>query len=334
MLNPSKRFKGKKLLLLGTNVGSCDMVSYAKSQGAYVIVTDNLSPERSAAKLIADESWLVSSADVDTIEKLAISNKINGISAGASEFNLEKALTLCERLGLPFFCTRKQWEICSNKQRFKQLCRDHNIPIAKEYHIEDNRKEEELKKIQYPVIVKPADSSSGIGIRICQNENGLLQAYKKAVSISRTNQAVVEQFVEGDEFHVGYTIKDGQYSLSCMGDRYFHSESGDTIPMPQASIWPSKYVDRYMKDLNPKVIKMFNAIGLANGFIFFQGKINHKRFYLLEANYRQSGAPWYRFISRINRINHMEMLVNHALTGKMDGYDLGLDNPKFNKIFL
>uniref|UniRef100_UPI0028EFABAE hypothetical protein n=1 Tax=uncultured Clostridium sp. TaxID=59620 RepID=UPI0028EFABAE len=30
-------------------------------------------------------------------------------------------------------------------------------------------------------------------------------------------------------------------------------------------------------------------------------------------------------------INNMEMMVNYALTGKMDGYDLSMDNPVFNK---
>jgi len=29
----------------------------------------------------------------------------------------------------------------------------------------------------------------------------------------------------------------------------------------------------------------------------------------------------------------MEMLINHALTGKMEDYDLSLDNPKTNKYF-
>ena len=99
----TKKFAGKKLLLLGTNVQSCSIVNYAKSQGAYVIVTDNLPPEKSAAKLIADEVWPVSTADVDFLEELAIKNKISGILAGASEFNVEKVLTLCERLRLPFY---------------------------------------------------------------------------------------------------------------------------------------------------------------------------------------------------------------------------------------
>lgn len=35
-------FDGKKLLLLGSNVGTLDIIRYAKENGAYAIVADNL----------------------------------------------------------------------------------------------------------------------------------------------------------------------------------------------------------------------------------------------------------------------------------------------------
>ena len=47
-----KRFEGKKLLELGTTMGSVQMVQYAKDNGAYVIVADIDKPERSAAKRV------------------------------------------------------------------------------------------------------------------------------------------------------------------------------------------------------------------------------------------------------------------------------------------
>ena len=49
----------KKLLMLGTSKASCEMIEYAKSQGIYTIVTDYLAPEKSKAKLIADEYWMI-----------------------------------------------------------------------------------------------------------------------------------------------------------------------------------------------------------------------------------------------------------------------------------
>jgi biotin carboxylase len=331
MVSVTKKFAGKKLLILGTNAGTCDMVNYARRQGTYVIVTDNLVPSKSPAKLIADEAWSVNTMDIDTLEQLTIQNKVNGISAGASDFNTERALSLCERRRLPFYCNRRQWEICSNKQRFKQLCRDNDVPVAKGYIIRSDYYSEDLKQIRYPVIVKPVDLGGGTGIGICRNEGEFLRAYQKASYLSRAKQAIVEEFVEGDEVNAEYTIKEGQFSLTCTVDRYLKPEPNETIPLPQVAFLPSKHTERYVREINGKVVKMFQAIGIANGFMIVQSKLNNNGFHIFEANYRLGGSSLYRFTSRINGINYMEMLVNHALTGKMDGYDLSLDNPRFNK---
>ena len=42
---------------------------------------------------------------------------------------------------------------------------------------------------------------------ICHNEDELLKAHARAVSLSKTKQAIVEEFIEGDEFMAGYTIQ-------------------------------------------------------------------------------------------------------------------------------
>ena len=39
----------KKLLMLGTSKGSCEMIRIAKAKGVYTIVTDYLSPDVSVA---------------------------------------------------------------------------------------------------------------------------------------------------------------------------------------------------------------------------------------------------------------------------------------------
>ena len=141
----------------------------------------------------------------------------------------------------------------------------------------------------------------------------------------------MKNFVEGDEIAAGYTIKNSQFSLTWVIDRYLDLERSKTIPLPQAFILPSRYTDQYIAELNAKVIKMFQSIDLSNGFIFVQCRINKRVFYVLEANYRTSASCEYRLISKINGINYMEMLVNYALRGEMESYDLNLDNPKFHK---
>jgi carbamoylphosphate synthase large subunit len=306
------------------------MVKYARSQGVHVIVTDNLPLEKSVAKQIADESWMISTADVETIVKAALEHKVDGVFAGVSEFNLEKAMTVAGRLGLPFYCTREQWDIASNKARFKELCRTHNIPVSKDFNFDWNLDAADLEDVRYPLIIKPVDSSSCKGISVCYNESQLKVAVEKALSNSQSEEIIVEEFIGGDEISVHYTLKDGEISLSCMMDKYLSTEIGP-LPVPEVYLYPSKHLESYIVTLDDAVKEMFRNAGFKNGTVFLQGKVNPNGFVFFEMGYRLSGTAVYHFTSKLNGINSMEMYVNHALTGTMNGYDLSLDNPKFNR---
>lgn len=72
--------------MLGTSKASCEMIEYAKSQGIYTIVTDYFEPEKSKAKLIADEYWMISTGDFDALEKKCREEHIDGVCSGISTF--------------------------------------------------------------------------------------------------------------------------------------------------------------------------------------------------------------------------------------------------------
>lgn len=84
----------EKLLMLGTSLASEEIVKYAKSQGVYTIVTDYLEPEKSTAKLISDEYWMISTGELDVLEKKCREENITSVMCGCSEFNLEMTMEL------------------------------------------------------------------------------------------------------------------------------------------------------------------------------------------------------------------------------------------------
>lgn len=59
----------EKMLMLGTSLNSIEMIEYARSQGIHTIVTDYLPPEKSRAKLVADEYWMVNTCELDELER-------------------------------------------------------------------------------------------------------------------------------------------------------------------------------------------------------------------------------------------------------------------------
>ena len=68
--------KGKRLLILGGSRISCEIVKRAQEMGIYVMVTDWYPIEKSPAKQIADEAFLVSTADVDAVVQLIKDKKL------------------------------------------------------------------------------------------------------------------------------------------------------------------------------------------------------------------------------------------------------------------
>ena len=59
--------KNKKLLIIGGDSFSVDIVKTAQSMGIYTIVTDWYDTKRSPAKLVADEYWNTSIEDYDSL---------------------------------------------------------------------------------------------------------------------------------------------------------------------------------------------------------------------------------------------------------------------------
>lgn len=69
--------KGKKLLILGGIQLSNNIIDSCRKQGVHTIVADYL-PD-SPAKKNADESYLVSTTDVDAVVKLGQELQVDGI---------------------------------------------------------------------------------------------------------------------------------------------------------------------------------------------------------------------------------------------------------------
>ena len=69
----------------------------------------------------ADESYQISTTDIESLTKLVEKKHVDGIFCGPSEFNIVNTMNLCESVNLPFYISREQWDLCSNKLSFKKI---------------------------------------------------------------------------------------------------------------------------------------------------------------------------------------------------------------------
>ena len=327
--------KGKRLLVLaGVNPIAADVVQFAKRMGVYTIVTGNLDVTLTPAKRFADQIETVSTADLDALEALAKEVKADGIMTGSSEFSIEMTMALCKRLNKPFYCTKEQWDICSNKNNFKELCRTHHVPVVHEFHVEETDEGIDCSSLIYPVIVKPVDGSGGGGISVCNDEEAFLAAYERAKSYSPTGSVIIETYVISDEIGISYAIQNGKVYLTAMHDRYLRESDGNFMKLPLAYIYPSKHLQFYQETQNQKVVEMFESIGLQNGTLFIQGFATENECPFYEMGYRFNGAKQYNLLKEENGFSTMDMMIHHALTGEMNEPDLAkVAKPDFDHVY-
>lgn len=312
----------KKMLILGSSNGSVEMVKYAKSQGIYTIVTDYFSRDRSKAKALADESWEISTADVDALEKKAREEGVNAVICGVSEFNQGKTIELCSRLGLPCYCDKKSWSYATNKAEFKALCRKIGAPVPKDYYLTDALTDEELDSVKFPVVVKPVDQSSNKGITFCYNKEELIQAYKYARSVSEDSRIVVERLLHGEEFDVYYSLADGESSLIAMVGSYTQPEKPGYCYILNSTL--VRHTKQYVEELDKHAKRLIQEMGCREGMCWFEifWDETDKSFYIIEMGYRLTGDMTFLPMKEAFGVDYIRWMVSYACNGYNDPKDL------------
>ena len=311
----------KKVLILGANAETVSLIKKAKEMGLYTIVTDN--NPNAFAKRFADQPENVNAMDVDGLVELAKREKVDGVLVGVAESILPAYCAVCERLGFPCYSTADKFEMMVRKDFFKEKCREYGVPTIREY-------DADAADIKFPVIVKPVDSCSSKGIRVCQSADELQEDIEYALSFSRSKKYLIEEYMVGDEVISYYVMQEGNPIFVGMCDRYTFKPKADLVQLPTSYIYPSRHIDSYMEHTDEAVKRMIQGLGLKNGTIFFQAFVDSDGIVrIYEPGYRLNGAQEHLIVSKVSGIDAKELYINLALTGKESDVDLEpLSNPK------
>lgn len=314
----------KRLLILGGMRFSCEIVNKARELGIHTIVADYNKIEDSPGKQIADEAVDISVIDVDAVVSYVKSNSIDGVIVGFNDMLLPYYADICEKSGLPCYGTKEQFEILIAKDKYKALCRQFGIPTIPEYNIDDEH-------IEYPVLVKPADNSGSRGITICRDRHDLLDAVTIGKKASKSGKVLIERYIEGREVTVFWTFQDGNYHLSALANRHVKQNQGnDIIPLPVGYTFPSVFLEKYKAEVEGNCKELFRFLGLKDGMMFMQCKVENGTCLLYDLGFRPTGSLEYKILKRVCGYDPLEMMIHFALTGIMSEEDISLKvNPMF-----
>lgn len=308
-MNIIKDIMKEKLLILGSDFVTISVVKEAHKLGMYVIVSDLM--ETSPSKEEADESWLISTTDIDTLTEKCKENGVTAIMFGASDFNISNCRIICKRLGLPIYCDNDNtWLVARNKRIFKTICKKVGAPIATDYEFSDDQLETMVDRISYPVVVKPSDKSGNRGMSFCNNKEELREAYKVARSIS-DESIIVERQLKGEEFNVHYVLADGEARLLYFSST--HHEPGYASNLYSFKTTTSCHLLQFLKEVNESVKKVFKEAGCKEGIVWVDVMRDvDGKFYLLEMGYRFGGVMTYRPYEKVRGFNTIRWMLDIA----------------------
>ena len=312
--------RGKKLLILGANPETIPLVEIAEGMGVRTIVTSSIPDD--AAKKKASVSYDVDGLDVPGLIALARQEKVDGVLVGVADILVEPYCKVCEALDLPCYATENIVKVFTQKDVFKATCEKYGIHGIPEFYLDTNMNREDLDRIVYPVMVKPVDGRSGIGMTVCYKEDELKQAIDTALQHSISKRFIVERYMQCDDMGMYYTFKDGECSASCIYDRYTTDEQPGLSRVCLGGTYPSKHIDRYFDRMHKNACRMFKEIGIKNGVLMLSGFYENGEFYVYDTGFRLQGEAPHLLMKAVHGFDQREMLIRYALTGSEGDVDL------------
>ena len=170
----------------------------------------------------------------------------------------------------------------------KKIFLKNKIKTPKYFSIDRNHKIStvdkmlKLRKINYPLIVKPVNEGSSLGVELCNNKKVLISSIKKLVK--KYNRVMIEQFIPGQEIQVAIINGKPLGAIELVPKRKFYdykakyTKSAKTEHIMPARLSKSKYLE--VLNIAKKTHDAFKCRGVTRAdFKFFKGN-----FYLLEIN--------------------------------------------------
>lgn len=170
-------------------------------------------------------------------------------------------------LGIPFvFSGTMASALAMHKQKTKLVAKHSGVKIAKDVIISRNKKynlEKIIAKLNLPVVIKPIELGSSVGVTIAKTKEELEEGIKKALEYGR--EAMLEQFINGRELTVAVFGTKSPKALpvieiipkiSTFFDYKAKYQAGGT-----EEVCPAQIPDDIRKKVQKYAVKVFKNIG-------------------------------------------------------------------------
>lgn len=227
---------------------------------------------------------------ISIIEKEAILEKcreigICGICSIASDVAMVTVNYVADALGLVGNSIEATYK-STNKHAMRLAFEENGDPSPKSYLVDETTDLSALQ-LDFPIIVKPTDRSGSRGIYKLYCAEGLAEAVQKAIGESFEKKALVEEFVEGQEYSVEFISHHGEHHFLQLTHKY---TTGEPHFIETGHLEPAPVNAETVERVKQIVAHALDTLGIENGASHSELKIDENgKIRLIEIGGRMGG---------------------------------------------
>jgi biotin carboxylase len=275
----------KAFVLAGGSRSQLGLLEQARALGHAVCVIDGAE----TAPLLADADHRIvrSFADVDGVlaDLAQLGIEPVAVATMGSDQAVLPTARLAESLGLPGLPVRTA-EIVADKRKMRAAFESAGVasPSGRDLTGPDGAA---LDEVGLPAVVKPVDGSGQRGVTEVRAAKEFPAAVERALAASRTGAAVLERYVEGDEYTVNGFLLEGDYFPMSVTQRRLHP------PPPLGVCIAHRYPSNLPPEREDELFRLAHdasrAVGIESGPSYVQVRVA-ERPWVIEVGARLGGG--------------------------------------------
>lgn len=221
------------VLILGAANVQIPLIQFVQSKGYRAIVVSI--PGDYPGFDIADRCIYCDVRDGKAILQEIVNENVVAVMTDQTDLPVPTVAFLVKELGLAGNDVQTAL-IYTNKCMMREAINEIGLPNVRYYrahNVEDVAQNWHI----YPAIIKPEDNQGSRGVCRVNSFAELRNAFDEALSFSKTQHVIVEEFFEGKEVVVEGFVKDGEYLNLGIADRIYFNIDNQFIP--SQTIFPS-----------------------------------------------------------------------------------------------
>lgn len=272
----------KKLAIIGASYLQLPLVVKAKKMNieTHCFAWD----EDAVCKDEADYFYPISIRNKEEILDICMKIGIDGVTSIASDVAVPTMNYVAEKMGL-IGNSIEDSIYATNKYKMRE--RFSLYSIASPAYIFTKEQTVSVENMNYPLIVKPTDRSGSLGVMIVNNKNDLDKAIERAQHESFSNEAIIEEYIEGDEVSVETISWKGKHYILTITDK---ATTGKPHFVELEHHQPSQLSESLQLKIKKNTLVALDAINHRFGASHTEFKITDKgEVFIIETGSRMGG---------------------------------------------